>query len=139
MELFNSVEQQGGFYGSITAKVSTVSGGVKNNNATLYLAGFLSWNNFLSANPGANITKDERRIQYDRGFNGMENNALTAIHELIHFNYSDVALAKAVASLNKDTQSTFSFKDIFAASKYWDDELRKHCKPVNNVGKIYNK
>ncbi len=52
--------------------------------------------------------------------------ALTAIHELLHFSFGDLALANGVAALNKDEQR-FVAPQYFEASLYWGAELRKHC------------
>jgi len=121
MGLFNSVEKQGGFYGSRTASIATMSGKIKNKTGTVYLAYFKGVDSFDFSRP---YWGDIWRKTYSAY---MDQHALTAIHELIHFNFSDVSLAKGVAALNKDTKSRFSYSDVMSASRYWGNELKKNC------------
>lgn len=140
MDLFNTVVKQGGFYGSKSANTSTMSGTIKDRNGTVYLAGFLSWKQILDIEFSSNYpTLDRARSTYNMRMGGSlklqyrNGHALTAIHELLHFNFSDVTLANAVAAINGDSRR-FSIRggetEIREASRYWDDELEKKCGPT---------
>ena len=52
---------------------------------------------------------------------------VTAIHELIHHNFNDNQLARAAADLKGDKNPDFS--GFFGTSRYWGDELKRHCDP----------
>jgi hypothetical protein len=53
---------------------------------------------------------------------------LTALHELLHFNFHDAYLASAVAELNGD-KKIFSLNETDSASSYWDKALKENCDP----------
>jgi YD repeat-containing protein len=123
ISLFDSVVAQGGFYGSVRANLSTVTGNIENRTATVYLAQFRGWTTTTNT-PDSNMTKAELARTYDYH---MSWQAMFALHELLHFNYGDVALARAAATLNNDINARFSYKDTTQASLYWHDKLNKHC------------
>ncbi len=51
---------------------------------------------------------------------------VTAIHELIHYNYNDNQLAYATAALKGERYTGTGF---FGTSNYWGDELKRNCDP----------
>jgi hypothetical protein len=53
------------------------------------------------------------------------NRAVATIHELLHFNFSDEALATANAAKNKKAAT---YRGLLAASNSWGEDLRQHCK-----------
>jgi hypothetical protein len=63
----------------------------------------------------------------DRLFNKSDG-GMTALHELLHFNFHDIYLASAVAEMN-GINKVYSFGETFAASKYWDKALEENCNP----------
>ncbi len=136
--LFDTVVEQGGFYGSKSANVSTIGGNIKDRTGAVYLAGFLSWNEVLDGEFSLNNpTLDRARNTYNLRVGGSlklqyrNGHALTAIHELLHFNFHDITLGNAIAALNGDSRR-FSIKagQTMEASRYWNKELEKNCGPT---------
>lgn len=120
--LFDAVAGQGGFWGSVKANVSTMfsSPDSPKKDATVYLGKFISHDVYF-ATPGAPPSALKTAYNYF-----IQQQAITTIHELFHFSFSDVELARAIASRKQDGKR-FSYADTMAASKYWNDDLKLHC------------
>lgn len=119
-----AIAPQGGFYGSGSANISSASGEIGTGNATVNLAIFIDFKKYDAINTAMGLSAKDRSKAYE---NYIGQQAITVIHELIHFSFTDVELARYVAVRNRDPGAGFSYSDVMAASRYWNKELIKHC------------
>ena len=125
--LFDQVNGMGGFRASPMSGLNSIRGTIVNGDATVYLVdgrrSLPPVGEPLSDVRGKVITGEESILRSMQG--AAVERAVTAIHELLHFNFSDNSLATAVAVKNK-TKPTYN--GMGEASKDWGNDLRNYCK-----------
>jgi YD repeat-containing protein len=118
MSIFDTVNEQGGFYFAYGNTVNMFQNQPRFGGAIVWLVG----DNGIE--PG---TRSQNPV-WQRQSAALDSLlTVRAIHELIHYNFSDNQLARAAAALQGDKNTDFS--GFFGPSNYWDGQLRRNCDP----------
>jgi hypothetical protein len=117
LSLFDKVRMQGGFRQVPGYISSTIEGSLGNNTALVLIAGGGNTlpNDLDRLAPGA--SREDHIRQYQSSIRAAQ--ALTIIHELIHFNFGDEQLAQTLTGK--------VYTNLLEASRTWNAELAKHC------------
>ncbi len=103
MGLFDSVRGMGGFRNSPLGGASSLRGSLEDRTAVVWFGGkntsAIAKYNPSARDGGGNLLSADQQTSTLRQ-SMVESRALTAIHELLHFNFGDFELANAVSSLN---------------------------------------
>jgi hypothetical protein len=105
--IFDTVNAMGGFMRAPLGGVSSIRGNFSDGDATVWLGG-----RSIATGLPANAIK-----VFEIG------EAQITIHELLHFNFDDDALANAVAFIKGESRTKG-----MSTSTYWNNELKAHCK-----------
>lgn len=124
--IFDDVASQNGFLNAPLGGLSSSRGNLPQGTTAVYIGG--DYSQAAPVGPrldlrGATLERAQA-VEANRQSLGVKR-AVTTIHELLHFNFSDEALSTALIAM---TGSRSSEGGLLGASRHWDRELRKHCK-----------
>lgn len=123
LSIFDEVRKQKGFRAALFPSISSIRSTLDQGNASVWLGGqlfetFPNWEYEKSINSKEKqFTRHQDKTAFSRG--------VTTIHELLHFNFSDEALAQAVSKIIKKPAPS----GLSEASEFWGKELRNRCAP----------